>query len=429
MLSKFLSYIKDQNLPLTRGTTLLAVSGGMDSMTLCQLFLEASLPFAVAHVNHNARGIESDMDRDFVRNWAMDHSKPFHEKSLDENISKAGNFQAKARKERRMWMETLCDEFGYIFIATGHHFNDEVETFFINLLRGSGLRGLSGFKAKDGRYIKPLLFARRKEIEDYVVSNNIEFRHDISNDSIKYLRNKIRLNVMPQLFSDDDFAAFQRSQQHILNSYLLLDHFIMKDEIVEFGEDAIIVNIEKLNICPSAVTVLWHLTMDMGFKESQLLDILSAKENSASISSHSHEIVFDRSKLYIIQTQDEIQTYFVEEVGSFGKNETEVIHIESIGYEEVDFSSDAEYLGFEVDPFPLVIRKPQHGDKFRPLGMSSGHQLISDYVANMKLNPVQKKRIRLITFNENIVCIPGYRVSEDFKVSDRSKYILKILGK
>ena len=202
MLNSFTTYIKKEKLFSKTNTILLTVSGGIDSIVMCELFHQAGLKFGIAHCNFQLRGEESDTDELFVEELAEKYDVQFHSVSFNTAAYAKKNklsIQLAARKLRYDWFEEIRSQFDYNYIATAHHQDDSIETFFINLIRGTGIAGLHGILPKQNSIIRPLLFTNKKEIELFAKKNKLKFREDSSNASDKYVRNKIRHQLIPLL--------------------------------------------------------------------------------------------------------------------------------------------------------------------------------------------------------------------------------------
>jgi len=202
LLESFQKYIADNGLATTDDRILLTVSGGVDSMVMLSLFTRSGFRTGVAHCNFQLRGAESDEDEVLVAQKAAELGVPCYNRRFDTagEMERTGeSMEMAARRLRYAWFEELCRTEGYDVIAVAHHADDSIETFFINLLRGTGLRGLTGISTHLGRIIRPLMFASRREITEYAVANRIPFREDSSNRSTKYLRNKVRLGIVPRI--------------------------------------------------------------------------------------------------------------------------------------------------------------------------------------------------------------------------------------
>ena len=202
LLDNFQRYIRRNELAAPEDFILLTVSGGVDSMVMLSLFVRSGYRVGVAHCNFQLRGVESEEDEELVRREAEKYGVPWYNKRFDTKgeMERTGeSMEMAARRLRYAWFDELSREHGYTVVAIAHHIDDSIETFFINLLRGTGLRGLTGITTHAGKLIRPLMFASRKDILEYAVAQHIPYREDSSNRSTKYLRNKIRLGLVPRI--------------------------------------------------------------------------------------------------------------------------------------------------------------------------------------------------------------------------------------
>ena len=211
MLNRFLSYIKQNKLIIPGSFTLLAVSGGTDSMVLADLMLQARQPIAVGHINHHLRGQESDDDAKFVEDYCNKNKIPYHQYDIDPYLLSHGNLQDKARIIRYEKLVSWAIDNDCQQIATAHHLDDQIETFIMNLMRGAGLNGLTGIAKKNGVIIRPLLWASSEEIIQYANEHSIQYREDSSNTSDKYVRNQIRHHILPTMYQTDSRAQDRKS--------------------------------------------------------------------------------------------------------------------------------------------------------------------------------------------------------------------------
>ena len=221
LIDKFQAYVSRNELFTKQDKILLTVSGGVDSMVLMSLCVNCGYNVGVAHCNFQLRGTESDEDEILVQERARKYGIECYNRRFDTTAEMeltGESMEMAARRLRYAWFRELCDEHGYSAIAIAHHSNDSIETFFINMLRGTGLRGLTGINRQYGRVVRPLLYATRKDILEYALQNNIPYREDSSNRSTKYLRNKIRLGLLPMLKEiNPRFTALMRGNLYRLN--------------------------------------------------------------------------------------------------------------------------------------------------------------------------------------------------------------------
>ncbi|MEM9649799.1 MAG: tRNA lysidine(34) synthetase TilS [Bacteroidota bacterium] len=431
MLKDFKDHI-DTNFPfLKEGPILLACSGGLDSVSLAYLCKQSNLDITLAHCNFNLRGAESDGDEAFVRNLASDLQMEIEVKSFDVEAymkTHPGSVQMAARELRYRWFTQLLDSGRFGYLLTAHHADDALETFLINLSRGTGIGGLSGIPAQNGKIIRPLLPFSRIHIGSYAQVERLEWREDSSNLETKYLRNKIRHEVVPRMkeMHPAFLENFIRTQQHLKDSARLLEGIV--DEIrnrlfVKEGEQYSIAITELENLEPLE-GYLYTLFNTYGFSEwndlKGLLSALSGKE----VHSKTHRLVKDREHLILTKIPD--------------KNEHEVIVIQDmenwaapipLKFETVKThqKTDAHVIFVDKEKlnYPLLLRKWQKGDYFYPFGMR-GKKKLSKYFKDEKIDVVSKENQWLLCSGDDIVWVVGRRPDERYRVDASTQNILKI---
>jgi tRNA(Ile)-lysidine synthase len=437
LFQKLKSFVNEHHLFTKDDKVLLTVSGGIDSMVMMRLFHRLGINCSVAHCNFQLRGEESDGDEAFVREKAKDLNFPVFVTRFetmeyaDENQL---SVQMAARELRYTWFEKLAKVHHFQWIAVAHNRDDSMETFFINLGRGSGISGLTGISAVSGNIIRPLLFASRAEIAVYAEKNVVKFREDSSNSSDKYLRNYIRHQVIPEF--EEVFPKFRETLFQTLGK--LSD----ANEIYRFAIQGLIsamvsssgklveISIPLLKAAPAPKTILFELLKNYGFTSAVIDDIF---HSTGSISgkiffSSTHVVVKDRDKLIVSVTQDvETSRYYIE------KDIPCITVPIGLKFERIDrtsgftISRDAchAFLDYDKLSFPLILRKWQQGDYFIPLGMK-GMKKISDFFVDQKLSLIDKQNTWILTSADQIVWIAGHRIDDRFKLTDSSGRILKV---
>lgn len=435
MLDKFLSYINQEKLFLQTDKILLAVSGGMDSMAMVQLFRDANIQIGIAHVNHNLRGEESQQDEDFIKNYCETYCLPFFAATIDPKTFDRQNMHEKARQFRYDFFEKVVTLNDYQYIATAHHQDDVVETFLMNMSRGAGLNGLSSIPSKRQNIIRPLLFATREDISRYINIENIPYREDSSNASDKYLRNSIRHRILPALY-DIDPRARQGIPQTITNiksSYDLLNELtnILKNKIVKKEKNEIVIDLKEIKILQNATPFLYQIIQEYGYNYDQCVDILLVhNQNSLFFLTKSHEAILDRDSLYIrpiqVKTEDEsiLPLNLHTEVTITNKKiKLEPVESHSITF---DNNNNIQYICIDHVSLPFTIRKWQAGDTFAPLGLKGKKQKVQDFLINNKLSLHEKSHVVVLISGNKIIAIPGYRISEDVKITEHCKLIVRL---
>lgn len=419
---------------------LLTVSGGVDSMVMLALFVEAGYNIGVAHCNFSLRGAESDEDEATVTAEAAKYGVPFYNKRFDTQaeMERTGeSMEMAARRLRYEWFEQLCEEHGYTTIAIAHHIDDSIETFFINLLRGTGLRGLTGITRLRGNIVRPLLFAERKEILEYAVAHKIPYREDSSNRSTKYLRNKIRLGLLPMIREiNPRFTSIMRG-----NLYRLSDaqRFIeagitkIKEQVLEHcnGIDRIHTSLIEPHF-PQEFVIYEILNSVYGFKGDVVDELYKALVSGSSgkrFYAREHMACIDRSDIVIsaIADDDPCQTLVEREaIRSYCGNS--VLYYEHTDIDNVsDYNAPQEiaYLDEQKLSYPLTLRRWQEGDSFIPFGMM-GRKKVSDFLTDRKMSVVEKSRQFVLVSGEDIVWVVGCRIDDRYRVTNRTEDILKI---
>lgn len=435
MLKRFEEYLNEQELCNKDERILLAVSGGIDSVVMAHLIHSAGYDCALAHCNFQLRGEDSDADEAFVRELATFLEKPVFVKhfDVDEVVNNKGiSVQMAARELRYEWFGELLSEESFDLVATAHNKNDSVETFFLNLSRGSGIRGLKGIAPKRDQIIRPMLFATRQEIEAYRQDQGIAYREDASNFETKYLRNKIRHDVIPVM--EEINPGFIESMSRSMNQ---LDeiHHIFRESIEQkrsdlFEENAgrITIDARKLGEMHPLRTWLFELFSPYGFSRSQCEGIeliLEAGSGRRSISP-SHQLYKDREHLILIPNSvDSFDRFYMDgpdkpSVLPFPMD-MEILEREALG----PIPSDPMIACLDLDEvqFPLTIRHWVHGDYFYPLGMNQMKKL-SDYFVDNKIPVPEKESTWIMASGKKIVWIMGQRIDHRFRIIEKTRRVL-----
>ena len=435
MQKALLSYIQKEKLFNKTENILLTVSGGIDSIVMCELFHKAGLKFGIAHCNFQLRGKESDVDELFVEELAEKYNAQFHSVTFDTSSFAKKNklsIQVAARELRYQWFEEIRTQFCYKYIATAHHQDDSIETFFINLIRGTGISGLHGILPKQGKIIRPLLFFTKNEIENFAKKNKLKHREDSSNASDKYTRNKIRHQIIPVLKElNPNFESTIISDIERLKAV----EFIYKREIVQTfskivkqEKNGISISIEGLKKLNPVSTYLYEFLKSFQFNATTVEEIIAALEGESGkqFLSSTHRLVKDREFLLI----EEVQS--IKSQGSSTpvlKNQKELtlnnLHLKfKLGNWNSEIPRSLSFVAFDLDKleFPLEIRKWEKGDIFYPLGMK-GKKKVSDFFIDKKLSLIQKENTWLLTSKGKIFWIIGLRMDDRFKVTEKTKKI------
>lgn len=437
MLELFQKNIKENlNIPFD-SKIIVAVSGGIDSMVLLHLSKLTFKTIVIAHCNFNLRGEESDHDELFVRNYARENNiefycKPFNTNEFAENHKIS--IQEAARKLRYDWFYELLHDLNFDFIALGHNKNDSIETFLFHLIRGSGIKGLSGIPEVNNQIIRPLLFAERTALAEFAQNENILFREDSSNKTTKYSRNKIRHDVIPVLREINSQA-----ENHIFQTieYFKEIRSIVEEKLEEINEDVIEenasiikINIQKIISIPYKSVILFEILSSYHFNSTTIQDILASLEGESgkTFFSKTHQLVKDRDYLLITALEHTLQKeIYIDKTAKIITDPIKLI-IQTIPNKAFTIPplKNTACLDFEKLKFPLKLRNWQEGDRFIPLGMSEFKKL-SDFFIDEKLSIFDKQKVQIITDSDDqIVWIIEHRIDNRFKITSETKYIYLI---
>ncbi|WP_378176506.1 tRNA lysidine(34) synthetase TilS [Aquimarina sp. SS2-1] len=434
MIAQFKDHIETHLSFLKEKRVLIACSGGLDSTVLTYLCHSLNLEIGMAHCNFKLRDKESEEDKKFVSEMADTFEVPFLVTNFEtEQYAKEQklSIQMAARELRYHWFREIVVEYQYDYVLTAHHKDDNLETFLINLSRGTGIEGLTGIPEINDIYVRPLLPFSRNQILEFAKKNDILWREDSSNQSTKYLRNRIRHKVIPELLAiNPNFLQnFDTTVGHLKQTNVFVKNQVgsIRKNIFEYADpDIIKIPIHKLQQYDDPKTYLYFLLKDFGFTAwDDILEILSA-QSGKQIFSPSHRLVKNREYLLLCPIKEDVsdRIYKIPE-------EEHMIIIPSgmIKLKEVTQLSETDlktiYLDKEKLKYPLVVRKWKEGDYFYPLGMK-GKKKLSKYFKDEKLSLLAKERVWLLCSDHEIVWIINYRADNRFKISPETKKILKV---
>ncbi len=439
MIDRFKNFIQQQHLFAAEDTILLAVSGGVDSMVMVDLFHQAGYPFAIAHCNFSLRDAESDEDELSVRTIAKEKygaecfCKRFDTKSYAKQQKLS--IQEAARALRYEWFELLRSQHPFTAIATAHHKDDQIETFFINLLRGTGISGLTGIPQQQNHIIRPLLFASRSEIEAFANENKIAFRNDSSNADNKYLRNKIRHQLLPLLeeLNPHFTATLQQTIGNLHHTERIYREFLaLQNPLVESHDGVVKISISELKKLQPCAHYLYEYIARFGFNAAQCQDICTVMESNSGkeFFSATNRLLIDRQCLFIepLAASPTLQHYSIEE---HEKSIMLPLNLQLSHHKKTEktlLKLDKDCGSFDRDKliFPLSLRRWKQGDYFYPLGMKSRKKL-SDFFIDTKIPRTEKSKIWLLCSDDKIVWVVGHRIDERFKVDEGTRRIYKVV--
>lgn len=437
MLHQLLEFVHKQKLFQPGQRLLLAVSGGIDSVVLSHLFSRAAFNFGIAHCNFHLRGKESDGDEAFVRALSVQYGVPVFVEHFETEAYAAQNgisVQMAARDLRRNWFEKLLTHDGFEKIATAHHLNDSLETAIFNLTKGTGIAGLQGILPKKGPYVRPLLFATRENIGQFAKDNQISWREDKSNSSVKYSRNLIRHHVITELkkINPNLELTFAETSEKIIATTSIFNEAISglkKDLLIRKGDGF---EIEKNALCHSnnPRLLLYEILSTFGFNYPQAKDIVDGIDGQSGkiFRSATHQLVNDRDTLLLhehgVKSQQQVFVGTRESEAYFSSHQFvfEVLDADKL---QIDPDQNIAFLDWELLVFPLKIRTWQHGDFFYPLGMDHKKK-VSDFMIDEKI-PVNLKGQLITIFSGNdLIWVAGYRIDNRYRITKKTRKILKI---
>ncbi len=417
---------------------LLAVSGGVDSVVMAELFHQAGYRFAMAHCNFGLRAHESDADELFVSALAKNrYETDFFTKRFDTlEYAKQHKLsvQEAARNLRYNWFEEIREQHAFNFIATAHHIDDQIETFFINLLRGTGIAGLTGIALKQNHIIRPMLFATRSEIAQFALQFKLTFRNDSSNQSDKYLRNNIRHNLVPMLnhINPNYSEAITHTISLLNTTETIYRNYLESVNPIETDKSGLIrLSLPKLQNLQPMQHFLYEFIAPYGFNASDCNAICSHLNgiSGKQFFSATHQLLKNRDHLLIEPLADaETEDCFI--VDPKCKTISAPIHLQLSKHKKTKKTNlktgkDIAMVDFDKVKFPLILRKWKKGDYFCPLGMKTRMKL-SDFFISNKISRFDKSKIWLLCSDNMIVWVVGHRLDERFRVHENTQFIYKI---
>jgi tRNA(Ile)-lysidine synthase len=432
LILKLSDHIKE-NFPNIQGKKILiACSGGLDSMSLWHAFKELNFDIGIAHCNFSLRGNESDEDQKLVAEKSQKDNTPFFTETFKtKEYAKEHKLstQVAARQLRYLWFEEIATNNNYDLIATAHHGDDDLETFFINLSRGTGLRGLTGIPSVNKNIIRPLLPFSRKEILQYAQRQGIYWREDSSNIKEEYLRNKIRLQLTPVFkgLNKNPLQTFQKTQQNLKDTQALIEDYlaIVYQLIITKNQDGYAIDIAKLKELPNTSVLLFELLSPFGFSDFKAINELTEAQSGKQLFSETHRLLKDRDCLFLSEKKEKPTNseFFIKKNQDVVSSPIKLSFTPStkVGY----MDATAIFVDANKLEYPLTIRKWREGDVFKPFGMV-GKKKVSKFFKDEKLSLAEKERVWILESDNKIVWIIGLRADNRFKVTETTQHILKI---
>ncbi len=456
LLQRFLQYITEKNLFTPKDTLLLAVSGGLDSVVLCELCQQAGFDFVIAHCNFRLRGEESGRDEMFVQELGRKYNKEVLVKRFDTEkyaVENKVSIQVAARELRYGWFYSLVDSSqltvgrnglkdqtvnGQLptanYLLTAHHLDDNIETVLMNFFKGTGIAGLRGMLPKQDKIIRPLLFAGKDDVKQFAEDHHLAWVEDSSNESDKYSRNYFRHQVIPLVEKVYPGAAGNLADNidRFRDIELLYHQSISRHKKGLFEQKGDEVHIPVLKLKKSAPlhTVIFEIIKEYNFSPGQIEGVINLldSESGKFIRSSTHRILKNRNWLIISSNQNKSsQTILIEEDEQsivFENGRLRIALIPAINCQPSTANSIAMLDADEIS-FPLLLRKWKQGDYFYPLGMTKKKKLNRFFIDN-KVSQTGKEKTWVLEMNKKIIWIVGSRIDNRFKITPQTKSILKM---
>ena len=427
-VNRIKQYIGTNGLLKSGSLVITGISGGADSTALLKVLIELDYRCIAVHCNFHLRGAESDRDQKFVEELCQKLGVELIVCSYDTSSyarQKGISIEMAARELRYADFERIMLERGASAICIAHHRDDSVETLLLNLIRGTGLRGLTGIKPKNGNIIRPLLGVSRQEIEEYLKEIDQPYITDSTNLETDYTRNKIRLELLPLMrrINPNANSSIESTALHLQQAYAFYSQAIeqARTEVVTGDESNFSINIAKLRLVPSVQALLFEILSPLGFNDAQITAVAGSLDSQpgTEFASATHRIVKDRDALIVspIGTKAFSSIEFSAKDGiSVDLTDGRTLSVNTASA-DTPISKDPSVATFDADLIdgPLLIREWKEGDWFIPFGMK-GRKLVSDYLTDSKISAADRKKQLVVTYNNDIIWVVGLRSDNRYRV-------------
>ncbi|CAN5710603.1 tRNA lysidine(34) synthetase TilS [soil metagenome] len=414
---------------------LVACSGGVDSVVLCDLLFSNGYHFSIAHCNFQLRGKDSDNDEIFVKSLGEKYRVTVYVHRFDtDNYARTNrqSIQVAARELRYQWFNKLLIEHSINYLLTAHHADDNIETVLMNVFKGTGITGMHGILAKRDKIARPLLFATKKEILEYAKTQSLAWVEDVSNATDKYTRNFFRHHVIPLVETVMPNAANNvlQTNEHLKEAELLYKQSIAahQQKLLEFKGDEVHIPVLKFAKVNPFNTIAYEIIKSFGFSSAHVTDLkaLLQSDTGKYIASATHRIIKNRKWLIIAPLAYANATSIIIE-----QNEEEVLFengklsISISGNIEPSHENKIATIDAKQIKFPMLLRRWKAGDYFYPLGMKKKKK-IARFLIDLKLSKTDKEKVWVVESNQKIVWVIGYRIDDRFKITNSTKIVLKV---
>jgi tRNA(Ile)-lysidine synthase len=438
MIKTVEAYIRQEHLLHSGDKVIVGLSGGADSVVLLSMLHHWGYECLAAHCNFHLRGEESQRDEQFSAGFAASLNLSFFKSDFDTRRiagERGISIEMAARELRYEWFEELRKTQQAEAIAVAHHQDDNIETLLLNLIRGTGLRGLTGIRPRNGCIVRPLLCISKKEILQYAEAENLPYITDSSNEQDEFTRNKIRLQLLPLLetLNPSVRESLIQTRENLNEAYKIYESGIKEACKALYNKEKRSISIPLLKKQPSPESVLFELLKNRGFKKETVRDVYRAMDSLSGKTFYSADFCLlkdrdefllsplireERNEYSILPNQTFLETPFRMKIDC-RFNEP---------YVKIDTNADTACLDYNKLQFPLTLRKWKTGDKFIPLGMNN-FQKLSDFFNNHKFSKIKKEETWILTSGQHIVWIVNHRIDDRFKITGSTKnvYILKLL--
>ena len=436
MLNKVADFIAKHQLLSHDGLHIVALSGGADSVALLHVLRALGYRVEAAHCNFHLRGEESDRDEQFVKALCEKYDVKLHLIHFDtaEYASlHQVSIEMAARELRYRYFEQLREDIGASTVCVAHHRDDAVETLLMNLLRGSGIHGLTGIRPRNGHVVRPLLCVSRQEILEYLHSIGQDYITDSTNLQPDVLRNKVRLQILPlleQMYAGATenmarSAYYLSEAEKVYNAEI--DRYSQETEVPLNDSSLFTIHYSLLSSSPSPACLLYEWLTPRGFNRSQIEQILAHLDGEPGrvFESSTHTLVIDRESIVVEPVCAPIKPLVIPEPGTYRIDETAKIRIEEVGVEAgISRDSATATLDAATIRYPLTLRAVEPGDIFQPFGME-GKKLVSDYLTDRKLNLLAKRQRVLVDATGTILWLVGQRTDHRYRITPDTRAIIK----